>query len=593
MALPQYFLQELKMRSDIGDIAGSYVNLKRRGKNLVGLCPFHNEKTPSFNIYPENGSFYCFGCSAGGDVISFVMRIENLDYMEAIRFLAQRAGLQMPEDNADSSMSKLRTRILEINREAARFFHSMLEKPQGKAGLSYLQQRQMDPGTIRHFGLGYAPDGGFALVNYLKEKGYAKDELVQANVAGVSKKGNLYDRFRTRVMFPIIDLRGNVVAFGGRILTDEKPKYINTSDTPVYHKSAGLFAMNFAKDSGQRQLILAEGYMDVIALHRAGFTNAIASLGTSLTEEQARVLSRYADEVVICYDADEAGQRATQRAIPILKKAGLFVKILSLPGGKDPDEFMRNHGTDGPARFRQLIEKSGNEIEYKLHKLRADYDVETSEGKIKYLQEAAAVLAQEGNILSQDVFAGQLAAEFSVGKDAILGMVKKNSEKRFKKQKQEQRKAQSQISAAKTIVNPDKNRNFRMANAEEGIIAFLFRHPDKIPEMQRRIPPQRFVTAFNRRIYTLLLEKTVEQEITLTDFSGALTAGEMSELAKILHENQPVVGSWNDMLLNIEIILSAAAFSDAGELKTASNEELMESLQTIRRLKDQKNRGNG
>lgn len=593
MALPQYFLQDLKMRSDIGDIAGAYVNLKRRGKNLVGLCPFHNEKTPSFHIYPENGSFYCFGCSAGGDVITFVMRIENLDYMEAIRFLAQRAGMQMPEDGVDSSMAKLRTRILEINREAARFYHGALKTPEGRPGAEYLHRRQMDTGTITHFGLGYAPDNGFSLVNYLKGKGYTNEEMVQANVAGISKKGNLYDRFRARAMFPIIDLRGNVVAFGGRILTDEKPKYINTSDTPVYHKSAGLFAMNFAKDSGQRQLILAEGYMDVIALHRAGFTNAIASLGTSLTEEQARILSRYADEVIICYDADEAGQRATQRAIPILKNAGLFIKVLSLPGGKDPDEFIRNYGTDGPARLRQLIEKSGNEIEYKLHKLRADYDVKTSEGKIKYLQEAALVLAEEGNVLSQDIFAGQLSQEFSVGKDAILGMVKKNSEKKFKKQRQAQQKVQNQISAAKTLVNTDKNRNFRIANAEEGILAFLFQHPDRIVEMGRRIAPERFITAFNRRIYLLLLEKTIEQEITLSDFSAVLTTAEMSELAKILHENQQVVGSWNDMLLNIEIILSGAALSDEKELKMASNEALMESLGTLKRLKEQKNRGNG
>lgn len=593
MALPQYFLQELKMRSDISDIAASYVNLKRRGKNMVGLCPFHNEKTPSFNIYPENGSFYCFGCSAGGDVISFIMRIENLDYMEAVRFLAQRGGLQLPEDGVDSSMSKLRTRILEINREAARFYHEVLKTPEGKPGAEYLRRRGLDARTAGHFGIGYAPSSGFALVNRLKEKGYSREEMVQANVAGISQKGNLYDRFRARLMFPIIDLRGNVVAFGGRILTDEKPKYINTSDTPVYHKSAGLFAMNFAKDSGQRQLILAEGYMDVIALHRAGFTNTIASLGTSLTEEQARVLSRYADEVVICYDADEAGQRATQRAIPILKNAGLFVKVLTLPGEKDPDEFMKNHGTDGPARFRQLIDKSGSEIAYKLHKLRANYDVETSEGKIKYLQEAANVLAEEGNMLSQDVFSGNLALEFDVGKDAILGMVKKSSENRQKKQNRAQRRAETQISAAKTVVNTEKNRNLRIANAEEGIIAYLFQHPDRIYEMGRRIPPERFVTAFNRRMYALLLGRTMEQEVSLSDFSEVLTVAEMSELAKILHNNQQVVGSWRDMLLNIEIILSGAVFTDTKDLKSASNAEIMESLESLKRLKEQKNRGNG
>ena len=319
MAFPEGFLQELKMRNDITDIVSSYVTLKRRGRNMVGLCPFHGEKTPSFNIYTENGSFYCFGCGVGGDVISFVMRIENLDYVDAVKFLAQRAGMDMPEDSYDNSMSQLRTRIFEANREAARFYYSSLYTPKGIKGLEYLHSRQLSDRTIRHFGLGFADDDWSSLCKHLKGKGFKDNELVAANLAVQRKNGNgIYDRFTNRVMFPIIDLRGNVIAFGGRIMTDEKPKYLNTSDTPVFKKSTNLFSLNNAKNSGKRTLILCEGYMDVISVNQAGFTNAVATLGTALTSEQAMLIKRYADEVVICYDADEAGQKATARAIPIL-----------------------------------------------------------------------------------------------------------------------------------------------------------------------------------------------------------------------------------------------------------------------------------
>ena len=300
MPLPEAFLQELKMRSDISDVVSSYVGLRRSGRNLVGLCPFHNEKTPSFNVYPENGSFYCFGCGVGGDVITFIRRIENLDYMEAVRFLAQRAGLQVPENRVDDGMAKLRARVLEINRETARFYHAMLMSEQGRPGLAYLQGRGLTQATIRHFGLGYSPPSRYALVDYLAQKGYQPSEMIQANVAFKGRSGRAVDRFSGRVMYPIIDLRGNVIAFGGRVLTDAKPKYLNTSDTLVFRKSDALFALNFAKNQGSQQLILAEGYMDVIALHQAGFSNAVATLGTALTTDQARLMSRYAKEVVIC-----------------------------------------------------------------------------------------------------------------------------------------------------------------------------------------------------------------------------------------------------------------------------------------------------
>ena len=583
MALPEYFLQDLKLRSDITEIASPYVNLKRRGKTMLGLCPFHNEKTPSFNIYPDNGSFYCFGCNKGGDVITFVMQIENLDYIEAVRFLAQRAGLNMPEDRVDDSLSKLRTRILEINRETARFFHKTLFEQKGREGADYCRNRGLDKRTIRHFGLGYSPKGGFELVNHLKNLGYSADEMTEANVAGLSRNGNPYDRFKGRLMFPIIDLRGNVVAFGGRILTDEKPKYINTSDTPVYHKSSGLYAMNFAKNAEGRQLILAEGYMDVIALHRAGFTNAIASLGTSLTEEQARIIARYADEAVICYDSDEAGQRATQRAIPILKNAGLFVKVLVLPGNKDPDDYMKSHGDKGPLRFKDLMEKSGNDTDYQIQKIKSGYDVESNEGKIKYLAEVVKLLSGLEDEIARDVFAGSVSRELNVDKKAILEMISRGVESGRKKKKNTELKKQREIPAAKTVVNDEKRRNFRLANAEESIIAYLFKHPDQIKEMGSMISPENFATAYNGRVYALLLGKTIYHEVSLSDFSGDLTKDEMSELAKIIFGNQSVVGSWKDVCRSVEIILGGQGAPDA--VKTASEEDINKKLAFLRKQK--------
>ena len=586
MAFPPEFLRELGERSRIEDIAPSYVNLRRRGKNLVGLCPFHNEKTPSFCVYPENNSFYCFGCNKGGDIISFIMGVENLDFAEAVKFLAQRAGMALPEEGADLSMSRLRTRILEINRESGRFFFGVLSTPEGKPGLDYLKRRGLDPKTIRHFGLGYAPDSWFALVNHLKKLGFSQEELLQSDMVRRSQKGNLYDRYRGRVMFPIFDLRGNVVAFGGRILTDEKPKYLNTSDTPVYHKSSGLIAMNFAKDSVSRQLILAEGYMDVIALHRAGFTNAIASLGTSLTEEQARVIRRYADEAVICYDSDEAGRRATQRAIPILKNAGLLVRVITVPGGKDPDEFFRADPQDGPLRFKKLIQESGNDTEYRLSVTRDKYDLSTEDGKKRYLQEAVVqVLAPIRDSIERDVYAGKLAEETGVGKESILASARRAAAIQGKQRKKEELKAQGEVVAARTVANPDKKRHMRAALAEEGILCYLFWHQDKIRLLEERLPPEKWVTPWGRRVYALLLGKTNHGEITLSDLAGELSPEELSELTRVLAERREVPPTWEDVEEYCRIIQDEGGFSDPEKIREASHDDLKRYLEELKRRK--------
>ncbi|WP_322180905.1 DNA primase [Neglectibacter caecimuris] len=585
MPFPPEFLRELDSRSPIADIASSYVDLKRRGKTLLGLCPFHNEKTPSFNIYPENNSFYCFGCNKGGGVFQFVMGVENLAFPDAVRWLAQRAGMTVPEDGVDDSMSRLRTRILEINREAGRFFYKTLSTPEGKAGLAYLRGRGLDPQTIRRFGLGYAPDSGFALVNHLKAKGYTQEEMTAADVARISQRGHPYDRYRGRVMFPIFDLRGNVVAFGGRVLTDEKPKYINTTDTPVYHKSSGLFAMNLAKDSGSRQLILAEGYMDVIALHRAGFSNAIASLGTSLTEEQARIIRRYADEAVICYDSDEAGQRATQRAIPILKNTGLRVRVITVPGNKDPDEFMKTYGAEGPLRFKQLLEAGGNDTEYRLEKIKAKYDLSTEDEKLRYLRDASENVLAKLDKMERDVYAGRLSQETGVGKDSILDTVGRLAAQENRKKKRELIRSQQQVTAARSALNTEKEKNLKAALAEESVIAFLFRHQDKARELREKLPPEKFVTDWNRRVYAILLGKTIYGDVSLTDFFEELTQDEVSELTRILTERSDAPPTWADVEEYMRIILHERGFSDPKKVQNASPEELKQYFDELRKQK--------
>lgn len=581
MAFPPQFLQELEDRCRLEEIAPRYLSLKRRGKNLVGLCPFHNEKTPSFHIYPGNNSYYCFGCGKGGGVINFIMDIERLDFLEAVKWLAQHAGIQVPENGQDDSMAKLRIRVFEINRETGRFFYHTLTTPQGKAGLAYFLGRGLKPATIKRFGLGYAPESGFALVNHLKKLGYTNNELTQADVARLSQKGHPYDRYRGRVMFPIFDLRGNVAAFGGRVLTDEKPKYINTSDTPVYHKSSGLFAMNLAKNTQSRQLILAEGYMDVIALHQAGFSNAIASLGTSLTQEQARIIRRYADEVVICYDSDEAGQKATQRAIPILKEGGLRVKVVTVPGGKDPDEFMRNYGKDGPLRFKQLLEGGGTDVEYRLAKIRAKYNLETEEGRVRYLSESAeTVLAKVRDPMEQDVYAGKLSQETGVDKSRILETVSRLAGREIKK---EQKKlVRSQLEVASPGANPEKKEHMRAALAEEGLIAYLFLHQDKGEALKKRAPPEKFITAWNRRVYAAVLGKTIHGTASLADLAEELTPQEMGELSRILSRDAPPTGADAKEYIRI---LEDEGQGDAEWIKTASDKEL---LAYMKRLEEQK-----
>lgn len=505
MPLPDSFIQELLDRNPIEDVASAYVQLRRRGRNMVGLCPFHGEKTPSFTLYPDTASFYCFGCGAGGDVITFIKRIENLDYLDAVRFLADRAGLRMPENDHNDAVSKLRMRILEANREAARFFHATLYTPQGREGLAYYHSRGYTDNTIRRFGLGYAPDSYQALRDHMRRKGYKDEELTAAFLEKKGSSGSLYDIFRHRVIVPIIDIRGNVIAFGGRVLDDSKPKYLNTSDTLVFKKTNNLFALNFAKGAGEGSLILCEGYMDVIALHQAGFTNAVAALGTSFTAEHARLIARYAQEVILIFDADAAGQKGAARAIGLLRETGIAIRVVTIPDGKDPDEFIKLHGGE---RFKLLLERSANDVEYRLIQLGRKQDLATADGRVAYLREAAQLLAGLSSPVERDVYAGKLAEELSVSKDAILSQVKYSLEKRRKQQESKQlSQAVKQAENATKKANPEATKHPKAASAEEALLGLLIRNPDFISLAAEQLPPAHFATSFNRVLYEKLLDR--------------------------------------------------------------------------------------
>lgn len=583
MPLPEGFLQELKLRNDMTEVASSYVSLKKRGRNMVGLCPFHGEKTPSFNIYSENGSFYCFGCGVGGDVITFIMKIENLDYIDAVKFLAQRAGMNMPEDSFDDSMSVLRKRIYEANRAAAKFFYTTLTGKNGAKGLNYFHSRALPDATIRHFGLGYADENRYSLVNHLKSLGFNNNEIVQANLAYQNKNGNISDRFYDRVMFPIIDLRGNVIAFGGRIMSDAKPKYLNTSDTPVFKKSSNLFALNFAKNSDEKTLILCEGYMDVIALHQAGFTNAVATLGTALTPEQALLMKRYCDEVIICYDSDEAGQKATNRAIDLLRNAGLLVRVISIPEGKDPDEFLRNKGDKGRDAFKNVIEGSGNDIEYRFRKMKTKYNLELSEGRVGYLNEAVKILSALDNEMEQDVYVSTLAKEVGVTPDSIRHQIRKHSRSKYnKRQKDNFRKLQSDLNGRNDKINTERYKKQRVTTAEEGVIAYLVKNQDKLSYISSQLDENKFQTEFNRKLYSYFSERIKNGDDALMSVSGDFTPEETAKIFRIINSDFAKMANDETLRENIGVINDEYARLKLSDISSASDEDIQERLRRLR-----------
>ena len=582
MPIPEEVINEIKYRNDIESVIAPYVNLKRRGKNLVGLCPFHNEKTPSFTVYPENGSFYCFGCGVGGDVFSFTRLVENLDYIDAIKLLAERSGVTLPQDSYDDSMQKLKSKIYEINRETAKFFHSHLMSEDGKWALQYLTGRGLALKTIKHFGLGAAPDGWDGLINHLKSKGYTISDMLSANVIGKSQRGSYYDRFRKRVMFPIIDIRGNVIGFSGRAMPgDDKAggKYVNTADTPVYKKSENLFGMNFAKNFCSDRIILVEGNMDVISLHQAGFENTVAALGTSFTESQAKLLSRYTKEIVLTLDADSAGQKAAARAGEILKNTGINVRVITIPDGKDPDEYIKKYGSE---RFDALLEGAVSEIEYKLLTAVGDIDVTGDDGKLKYLAKAAEILADTSDIMTRDLYIGRLCEKYGVSRVAFQTKVE---EIRRKNRKTAEKKEISDIITPKynaSDINPEKRSYPAAAAAEETVIAILLQHPDFYDTAAKELPPDQMVTSLNRRIYKALLELLSEgRAVDVSYFGEILSAAELGFLVSLLNSEK---GEKNALIVlkdSIQVILGEKFRQSSLNIKEMSDEDWASNMQKI------------
>ena len=582
MAIPRSFIENLRMSCDMENIVSSYVKLKRQGRNLAGLCPFHSEKTPSMVVYPDTQSFFCFGCGAGGNVISFIMRIENLDYVEAVKFLAQRVGMTVPEGETEDRASRMKPIILEINRLTARFYHDILKSPDGEPGRAYFAGRQLTPKTMVKYGLGYAPNTWDALRNYLKEKGFSYEQMAEAGVVNKGRSGSYYDAFRNRVMFPIIDLRKNVIGFGGRVLDDSKPKYLNTNDTLVFKKSRNLFSLNFAKNHTDGRLILAEGYMDVIAVNQAGFENVVATLGTALTPEQARLIAGYAKEVIIAYDSDGAGRKATDRAVGLLEEAGVSAKILQMRGAKDPDEYIKKFGAQ---RFKLLLDGAGNVTAYRLGDIRSRYDLETPEGRSGYLTEALKYLATLKSPVEREVYAGELASQTGILRETVLSNLEWEVKKNFRREK---KKEWQDIASSRELygdrVNPQRASNLSASLAEEGIIAFLFKNPDYLARILEKTGEEQFVTDFNRKLFHSLVEKLrLNGGAALSDFAGELSPEEMGRLSAIVNRDLPMTEQvLEDYIRGLEDAKCKNISKKAGEL---SREELLAAVRELQRKK--------
>ena len=530
-------VDEVLFRSDISTLIGSYVQLKRAGNNMKGLCPFHNEKTPSFTVYPQDNSFYCFGCGVGGNAITFIRQIEHLDYQDAIEFLAKRAGITVVRDDDGFEEQKRgikKDRLLKMNTDAARFFHKMLFLNDSKAAncLSYFREKRgLSDSTITHFGLGYAPDSYDTMIKYMTAKGYTKDELVEGFFAVKSEKGNYFDNFRNRAMFPIIDVTGNVIAFGGRVLDDSKPKYRNTMDTPVYKKSRNLFALNFAKNVSQESVILCEGYLDVISLHQAGFTNAIASLGTAITPEQARLISRYTKKVNICYDSDEAGQKATQRAMRILTDAGLEVVIIQIPGEKDPDDYIKAYGKE---KFSDVLTGAKSKFEYNMNSILSRYDLNLPQDRINALNELENLISGVYSKAERDIYiqavSEKLKVAFASVKDDVERLVRKNLSKM---KKSESEKMIQSAYGYGDKVNPDFARAPEVAQNEENVLGLMLLYPECRSAVlgKEMLKKEDFLTELNRRIFEYLI--LLDSDDGAPDMNAHFQPDEMGRIEKI------------------------------------------------------------
>ena len=564
MAFPQRFLDELTDRSDIVDVVSSYVSLTKKGGNYFGLCPFHNEKTGSFSVSPDKQIYYCFGCHHGGGSIQFIMEIENLSFPDAVRFLAKRANMEVPEDGGSREESRRRQRVLAVNKDAARWFYQNLSKPEGAAVAAYLAQRKIGRRTAMNFGLGASLDSWDALLTAMQEKGYTKAELLAAGLVVSNQKGRVYDKFRNRLMFPVIDVKGDVVAFGGRVLDKSEPKYMNTTETIVYSKRRNLYGINLAKKTKRPNFILCEGNIDVITLHQAGFDNAVASMGTALTTEQTKILSRYTKELVLCFDNDAAGQLATQKNIELLKNSEFTVRILQLPRRLVDGEYVKQDVDDfikfqGAAAFEAVLNGSANQMDYRMEAAAAKYDLSDPEQKIAYGAEVSAIIASLSSSVEREVYAGRAAETAGLSRQAMLMEVERA---RRKKRGQENRSLQRENLNAAALRQP-KDRSIRYADvrsamAEEGVVRLLLLD-GQLAEKCRELDPEDFSSPLLGRMYQLLLEGWDEgRTVTAAALSAHCTPEEMSHLSGVLQKPESLSRADKALGDYIEIIQRSA-----------------------------------
>ena len=544
MAFPESFITELAERNDIVDVVSGYVRLsKKSGSNLFGLCPFHSEKTPSFSVSPDKQIYHCFGCGKGGGVINFIMEIENLSFPEAVEFLARRVGMELPEQ-ADDHESRRRARMLALNRDSARYFHDQLSTPGAQIAREYIAKRQISKKMVTAFGLGFAPDGWSGLIDAMHAKGYTDYELFDAGLVRRGKSGGYYDTFRRRLMFPVIDVRGNVIGFSGRVLGDGEPKYMNSPETLVFNKSRNLFALNLAKKSKSGYIILSEGNIDVVSLHQAGFDSAVASLGTSLTPEQARIISRYTNEVIIAYDNDGAGIKASQRAIGILEKLDLKVKVLRVNGAKDPDEFIRLKGADA---FRNLLEGAENQVDYRLRAVTDKYDLSVDEQKVEFLKEASELVARLPGSVERQVYAMRVASMAGVNADVVAGETERRRKKLLRQSRREDAREQSRPERqSQPAEKAFRYENPASAVAEEGVIRLLYLEPELI---NAPLPPaEEFSSQVLAHIYTEICGMLrAGQKVSTTTLTALLSPEEISLVVNIIQKPELLANSRRSM----------------------------------------------
>ena len=582
--LSDQFLQELKYRSDIEQVVGSYVNLRRRGRTLSGLCPFHSEKSPSFYVYPDTQSFYCFGCGAGGDAITFAKKINSIDYPEAVKMLAARAG--MPEPQEDDKTGRMRSRILSMNKEAARFFHACLNSTveEARQARAYWRRRGLDDKTIVRFGLGYAPNDGQALYQFLRDKGYNQQELDASGLFKRSQSGRIYCLFWKRVMTPIFDLRGNIIAFGGRVLDDSKPKYVNSPETLVYHKSDTVFALQIAKRSASRRFVLCEGYMDVISMQQAGIDTAVCACGTALTPDQVRLISEYADEVILSYDSDEAGQKATLRSLELFRNSPVKVGVLQIPGAKDPDEYIKKYGAE---RFKALLDGVGNALDFRLGRLRSQYDLSQDAQRLEYVKQAVDLLAERSSPTEQEVYAGRLAEETNISKAAImtqLGTAVKKAGSKRRREHDRQVLRSGEMDQIKVSYTAGGSQALGIVSAQQRLLAAILREPQYLDLVKDQLTAEQFIQPQQKELYEAMLrcrEQGVEISLTaLHAFAGEEALNELSHLAA---QYSDVNCTPDDIRLYLDRI--ARGMPVASKAASMTNEELSSYFQSMREKK--------